>query len=329
MCVGANGPEPYGLAQGCFCATRRCYARSMDVDVVVVSFNSRGHLRACVEPLAGAEGVHVIVVDNASTDGSLEAIADLPVAAIALDENRGFAYGCNTGWHRGNAKSVAFLNPDAQIDTITLGRLECVLDDRAVGLVAPKLLHADGSVDISQHRFPTLISTYARALFLHRLFPGASWAADDIKEPVAYEAPSSPDWIGGACLLIRRSLLEELGGFDEGFFMYCEDVDLCRRIRDAGLDVRYEPSAVAFHEGGRSTPKGSMLPVFAASRVRYVAKHRGSAAAAVERIGLTLGAVIRMVIGRGGVQVRLGHARSLRTLLVAASPRARVDRNRA
>src|SRR6266511_3110398 len=135
------------------------------------------------------------------------------------------------------------------------------------GGVAPRIVHTDGTLDYSQRRFPRLRSTYAQALFLHRLFPRATWTDEVIREDEAYARRGSPDWVSGACMLMRRSVLEELNGLDEGFFMYCEDIDLCRRLRRAGYDLVFEPDARVLHEGGASAPRTSLLPVLASSRL--------------------------------------------------------------
>jgi hypothetical protein len=281
------------------------------VDVVVVSFNSRPSLRACVEPLAGLDGVRVIVVDNASTDGSLDALAALPVTTLRLDRNGGFAVGCNRGWRAGDAPFVLFLNPDARIDEGSLRCLVRALDAApAVGASAPKIVHADGSLDFSQRRFPRLRSTYAAAFFLHRLFPRAGWADEVVRDQEAYAVERSPDWVSGACILVRRNALEELGGLDEGFFLYCEDKDLCWRLRRAGYDVRYEPRAVCVHEGGVSGSRSALLPVLAASRLQFARKHGGRAVALLERIGVGLYALLRVLLSRGGLAARAGHARA-------------------
>lgn len=282
------------------------------VDVVVVSYNSRDRLRDCVGPLAGAEDIHVIVVDNASPDRSLEAVSELDVQAVPLDTNLGFAHGCNVGWHAGDAPSVLFLNPDARATPEAVRRMASLLEaDPAVGAVGPKILNGDGTVDFSRRRFPRLSSTFGQALFLHRIFPRALWADETIRREEGYEVAGEAEWLSGACLLVRRTLLERLGGLDEGFFMYCEDKDLCRRIWDAGATVRYEPSAVVAHEGGGSAPRSFLLPVLAASRVRYARKHRGRAAALVERLGLALGELTHVVVSSGGRTKRAGHLAAL------------------
>jgi N-acetylglucosaminyl-diphospho-decaprenol L-rhamnosyltransferase len=278
------------------------------IDVVIVSYNSAGHLRACVEPLAGLQGVTVIVVDNASSDGSVEAVADLPVQTVPLAENNGFAHGCNTGWRQGTAPAVLFLNPDATIDPDSLQRLaDALAASPSVGAVAPKIVESDGSLDFSQRRFPRLRTTYAQALFLHRVFPQATWSDELVRDPGAYERPGSPDWASGACLLVRRTVLEQLDGLDDGFFLYCEDLDLCRRIREAGLDVHFEPEAVVVHEGGASAPRAALLPVLAASRVRYAKKHQPGRMAFLEQVGVALGALTHAVVTRGGREARRGH----------------------
>ena len=282
------------------------------IDVVVVAYNSGAHLRRCLEPLAGLDGVRVIVADNASPSGGLETVADLPVTLIQNERNGGFSYGCNRGWRAGAAPYVLFLNPDAHIDEASLKALVAVFEsDRRVGIAGPRIVNEDGSLALSQRRFPRLASTYGRAFFLNRVFPRAEWSSELVREPAAYEAPGRPDWVSGACLMVRRSLLEQLGGLDEGFFLYCEDKDLCRRVRDAGYEVAFEPAAVAGHTEGGSAPRPGLLPVLTESRMRYARKHGGPAAGALERVGSALVALTHMVVTRGGRARRAGYLASL------------------
>lgn len=282
------------------------------VDVVVVSYNSRERLRPCVEPLAGIAGVRVIVVDNASPDASLDAVRDLPLTLIQLARNGGFAHGVNAGWRAGSAPYVLLLNPDARVDGHSLGALVRVLEQEpSVGAVAPRIVRTDGSLDYSQRRYPRLRSTYARALFLHRLFPRAPWTDELVRDHRLYAERGTPDWVSGACILVRRQVLEGLDGFDEGFFMYSEDVDFCMRLRSAGHELVFEPAATVEHEGGASAPRAHLLPVLAASRVRYATKHRSRAATFLERVGVGLEALTHAVVGRGGRAARTGHARAL------------------
>jgi len=287
--------------------------REAVVDVVVVSYNSRGHLRACVAPLAGRDDIRVLVVDNASADGSLESIEDLELTRIQLETNGGFAHGCNTGWRRGGAPFVLFLNPDSVVGPEAVRGLAAVLEaDDSVGAVAPRILEADGSLSFSQRRYPRPSITFSQGLYLHRLFPGAAWADDIVRDERTYAEPGSPEWVSGACVLVRRSALEELVGLDERFFMYCEDVDLCVRLRHAGWGVRYEPSVTLMHDGGGSAPRASLLAVLAQSRVLYAQKHFAIGKRTLERVGLAVGAAAHVVGSRGA---RLGHARSVVAIL--------------
>jgi GT2 family glycosyltransferase len=277
-----------------------------------VSYRSRDRLRACVEPLAGLEDVRVVVVDNASPDRSLDAVEDLPVERLQLEANRGFAHGCNAGWRSGAAPYVLFLNPDARMDPAAVRGLASVLDaDARVGAVGPRIVNDDGSLDFSRRRFPRLSSTFAQALFLHRVFPRMLWTDETVRRRDDYETAGPTEWLSGACLMVRRELLERLGGFDEDFFMYCEDKDLCRRIWNAGWTVRYESAVSAAHEGGASAPRSELLPMLAASKVRYARKHRGRLPSFVERLGLGLSEATHAALSTGGRGKRVGHLKAL------------------
>ncbi len=261
--------------------------------------------------LGDREEINVIVADNASQDDSLAIVSDLSVTVIPLAENRGFAFGCNRGWQAGSAPAVLFLNPDARIDLGSVRQLVAVLDgNSSVGLVAPRIAAEDGSLEFSLRRFPRLRSTYARALFLHRLFPLAAWSDEVVRDPTAYERSREAEWVSGACVLVRRVALERVSGWDEGFFLYGEDVDLCRRLWRAGYEVRYEPAAEAVHVGGASAPRAGLLPTLAASRIRYASIHRGRAAALLERIGVAFGELTHAALTTKGRAVRAGHLRA-------------------
>ena len=279
-----------------------------NVDVVVVAYQSRDRLRDCVLPLLGIDGVRVIVADNASPDRGIETLADLDVTCLRLPRNGGFSYGCNAGWTAGAGSYVLFLNPDATLDAASLQALVAVLDaDARVGVVAPQILDEDGHREPSLRRYPRLRSTYAQALFLHRVFRRAAWTDELVHDPAAYERPGSAEWVSGACMLVRRSALVELGGMDDGFFLYCEDTDICQRLADHGYDVRFEPAAIARHAGGASRPRAELYGVLAASRIRYARKHRSRLGAALERCGVILGALTHSVLSpdRAGYRVAL------------------------
>ena len=286
------------------------------VDAVIVSYNSRDTLRTCVEPLSRMREVAVTVVDNDSPDDPLPTIADLAVRVIRSGRNGGFGFGCNLGTAAGSAPYVLFLNPDAQLDQASLERMCAVLDaEPEVAVVGPRTVDERGSLHHTQRNFPRVRSSWAQALFLHRAFKHARWADEVIWEAAAYERPGSPEWLAGSCLLVRRTAFEAIGGFDERFFLYCEDVDLCHRMRDAGYEVRYEPAALARHVGGASAPRGTTLPIYAQSRVLYARKYYRRPAVAVERVGVAIGELLHAVVSLARPAKARAHVLALQALL--------------
>jgi N-acetylglucosaminyl-diphospho-decaprenol L-rhamnosyltransferase len=286
------------------------------VDAVVVSYNSRGHLRASVGALADLEGVRTIVVDNDSVDGTAESISDLPVTIIRRADNGGFARACNEGMAAGSAPFVLFVNPDAVVSDAALRMLLGTLERRPdLGAAAPRIEYPDGSLAYSLRRFPDLLSTYAQALYLHRLFPRAAWATEIVRDERRYEEAHVPAWVSGACVLARRTAMEEIGGWDERFFLYCEDTDLCLRLHAAGHAVGFEPRAVVVHEEGASSNTALTIPLLAAAKLRYAETHETPARAAAYRVGLVIWSATRVAFTRAGSGDRRGHARALRTLL--------------
>jgi N-acetylglucosaminyl-diphospho-decaprenol L-rhamnosyltransferase len=292
------------------------------VDVIVVSFNSSAHLRDCVEPFADTDDYAVFVADNASTDASLETVHDLVVRAIQLDVNGGFAHANNVALAQGTSDLVLFVNPDARIQPAAVQRLATAIQSSGqIGAVGPKIVDADGALDFSQRRFPRVLSTFARAFFLHHILPGASWTDDLIRDETAYESARRTEWLSGACILARRDVLDRLHGWDDDFFLYGEDIDLCTRIWKEGFEVVFDPSAEAVHVGGASADRSKLAPVLAESRIRYAQKHRGEPAAFLIRAALALDALARILVTREGWNARAGYLRSLKVIVSPVQPR--------
>jgi GT2 family glycosyltransferase len=289
------------------------------VDVVIVAYNSGRHLRQCVEQLAGCSWLDVVVVDNASTDDSTSTIADLPARVLAQSENLGFARACNIGWQSTDGPYVLFINPDAEMNREAVAHLTSALDrEDDLGIVGPRLMEAGGSIAYSQRRFPTLRSTFSQALFLHRVFPTSAWADEVVRDERRYLEASDVEWLSGACLLIRREALERIGGWDESFLLYSEDTEICRAAWSHGYRVRYEPEAVARHEGGGSAPRWRLRALLASSRIAYARKNYSPPVALGHRVGIGLEALTHMVVCRGGVAPRRGHAAALLATLQPA-----------
>jgi GT2 family glycosyltransferase len=295
-----------------------------EIDVVIVSYRSRATLRGCVEPLAAMPRLHVTVVDNASPDDSLETIADVEgVDVVRAPRNGGFAYGCNLGVARGSAPLLLFLNPDARIDAASLDALVTAMrSDPRAALVGPRILDDDGSLAWSVRRFPRLRSTFAKALFLHRVWPRARWTDELVRDPAVYERAGTAEWLSGACMLVRRDAYEALGGFDEGLFLYCEDTDLCLRLWQAGHTVRFEPAALVHHVGGASSGAGETQAIAARSRVYYARKHRGRIAAGLESAGVALDEATHAAAALTRPATRRGHVAALRAVLAGPADAA-------
>jgi GT2 family glycosyltransferase len=241
---------------------------------------------------------------------------------VLSERNGGFGYGCNRGAEGGSNPYILFVNPDARITPAGVRRLVALLDAAPeVAIAGPKLLEADGAEVPSMRRFQRAGSSWAQALFLHRVVR-AAWANEIVRDPSAYAAAAAPEWLSGACMLVRREVFEALGGFDEGFFLYCEDMDLCTRARAAGHEVRFTPEVTVHHAGGQSAPRASLYPVLAASRRRYASKHGGRIGAASQHVALTVHAVTHVVAAARRPQAARGHVAALRALLAPSRPAA-------
>jgi N-acetylglucosaminyl-diphospho-decaprenol L-rhamnosyltransferase len=298
----------------------------MNVDVVVVAYRSATHLRACVEPLCGQPDITVIVVDNACPEGSLSTIDDLRVRVVEMGRNAGFAAGCNAGAAAGSADAILFLNPDAQMTSDHVHVLADVLErDRECGAVGPRILFQEtGETQHSMRRGPSVAAAFAEALFLHHVFRHSEWATEDVRR--GYDEPRrDPTWLIGAALCVRRSAFEQLGGWDERFFMYSEDTDLGTRLRRAGWVLRYEPMAHALHAGSASTSRSSQPVMRAEARVAYVRLHERGARYIAFRIAFVLYELLRVPIAATR-SLRQARARLAALAVALAPPRSSAGR---
>lgn len=250
------------------------------IDVVIVSYQGGELLRRCLlslrEHLAADEAT-VTVVDNASGDGTPEMVRrEFPeVRLLAQGGNLGFSAGTNIGIRAGSAPLVLVLNPDAAIEVDTLPPLLDLLDaDPAIGCCGPALIREDGSFDHAARRsFPTPMSALGHFSGVGRRLSGGSLAA--YRAPDVERGPV--DAVNGAFMLMRREALAEVGLFDEGYWMYMEDLDLCRRLMDAGWTTFYEPRSRATHTkagttGGRRSPRLNIA--FHRGMGRYYRRHQ-------------------------------------------------------
>jgi GT2 family glycosyltransferase len=252
------------------------------VSAIVVSYNTRADLLRCLEALRAQAGVplETIVVDNASTDGTADAVrAGFPeVQVLANAENLGFARANNLGLRAARGELVLVLNSDCELRPGALAALVAILDARAdVAIVGPRTVGTDGAPQVSFGPSLTPLAEWRQG----RLVRGVKAGDAGARRRAAAQAAQvqEPDWVSASCFLARKAALDAVGGFDESFFLYEEDVDLCVRVRAAGGRILYTPAAEVVHHLGRSmerAPQRARLE-YHRSHLRFYAKHNSVA----------------------------------------------------
>ena len=288
-----------------------------DLSIVIVNWNVRELLRRCLDSILGSDGLfvgldtlrystsegldtlrystsegdatggwraEVIVVDNASADGSVAMLAqDYPwVRVVANTDNLGFTRANNQGLAASRGRYVLFLNPDTELEPAALATmLDYAETHPLTGVIGPQLRYGDGSLQSSRRRFPTLATFFLESTVVQRWWPRNRALSRYYALDLPDDALSRVDWVVGACMLVRRAVLDQIGGFDEGFFMYSEEIDLCRRAVDAGWQVVYLPAARVTHHEGKSSEQvmAARHLRFHSSRLHYVQKYHGRVAA--------------------------------------------------
>lgn len=247
---------------------------------VVVNYEAGPSLRACVESLLADDSAggppEVVVVDNGSTDGSVAALlAAFPdVTVLTPGANLGYARAANLGTAATRAPVVAVLNPDAEVERGTAAALlEAMRASDRLGAVGPKLYNADGTRYPSARATPSLTDAIGHAL-LGGIAPGNRFTRAYRQFDVDPDLGRPVEWISGAAVWLRRDALDRIGGWDERFFLFFEDVDLCRRLADDGWIVAYEPSGHVVHTVGESRSRRPVRSLVEHHRAayRYAAK---------------------------------------------------------
>lgn len=291
------------------------------VSIVIVSWNTRELLAACLRSVRDAAAevdgcLEVVVVDNASHDGSAEMVhAQFPeVDLVRNATNVGFAAANNQAIRRTRGGYVLLLNPDTEGRSGFLGALVGFLDGHPdAGAAGPRVKGGRGEHQVSCYPLPTLWRELWRLLHLDRFSPRGSYPAS------LFEAttPQRVESILGACLLIRRDALEATGLLDEQFFIYTEEIDLCRRLQDHGWHLYWVPQSVIVHYGGASTTQVGR-PMFVElyrSKVQYFRKHFGRRGAIGYKAVLVATALPRVVVASVAIAVRPADRAKWRALL--------------
>ena len=254
------------------------------VRVIIVSWNAKADLRACLASIAGSTAemsrVEVVVVDNNSSDGSPEMVrSEYPnVQLRETGANLGFSGGNNVALADNHCDYVFLLNSDAMLPK---GGLDTLLEwadaTPDAGLIGPKVINPDGTLQFSCRRWPTPQAGLFRNVYLGKLFPQNQPAADYLMRDFDHASPLDVDWLSGCAMLMRRACLEQVGPLDDKtFFMYCEDMDWSLRVHEAGWRVVYAPVIDVIHKIGGSSDQVAERMIVEHSRamVRFWRKHR-------------------------------------------------------
>lgn len=219
----------------------------MTVDVVVVTFNSEATISECIESVSRDPVVSsVVVVDNCSSDRSADRAGSLGATVVRNTVNSGFGAGCNLGARQGTADWILLLNPDASMEQGSLERMVRYGEahDR-IAVVASEVRGPTGRAEPVRRRFPTWWRAFAE--------PGLAARWDERYYARRQKGGGPVDWASASALLVRRRPFEDVGGFDEAFFLYAEEIDLCARLRHAGFAVHWIPGCPSLHAPGSST----------------------------------------------------------------------------
>lgn len=322
-----------------------------DLSIIIVSWNVRDLLRNCLLSIRNSPGfqiaraanpaaapqaavypqskttpspavlnkppwnMEVIVVDNASTDGSPALVRqEFPwVQLLSNQSNLGFPAANNQGINCSSGRYLLLLNPDTEVVGDALSAMLSYMESHPdVGVLGPQLRYSDGSLQSSRRRFPTLATAFVESTILQGFFAHSRLLQRYYMLDTPDDAVQDVDWVVGAAMLVRRQVVDQVGGLDEGFFMYSEELDWCRRIKGAGWRVVYFPKACIVHHEGKSSEQALAIRhiSFHSSKVRYFRKHHGVWQARILRLFLLVTYVWQLV--EEGAKWLLGHKRPLR-----------------
>jgi N-acetylglucosaminyl-diphospho-decaprenol L-rhamnosyltransferase len=220
-------------------------------DIVIVNYNAASYLYACLQSVVTESVAQIVVVDNASTDNSSVVVEQMQreypnIRWLPAGANLGFGGGVNRGFAATTQPFVFVMNPDAEIRPGAISSLlRFATSNPTVGVVGPRVVNLDGTTYPSARAFPNMVSAMLHGAF-GLILPNNRWSK-------RYRTPSDVDWVSGTAMLLRRDAFESIGGFDERYFMYVEDVDLCWRLKRAGWEVAFDSAATVSHRIGGSS----------------------------------------------------------------------------
>lgn len=291
---------------------RSGFAESGCVTAIVVTYNSGKHVGDLLKDLRALHGPHevrILVVDNGSQDGTCEIVRRAGVELIETNANLGYAGAINVGLQsRGTCDAVLVLNPDLRMDADALDSMWRLLRANDAGAVVPRIHDGQGNLYESLRFEPTLLGGLGDALLGSRFRARPPWLADIDRDPQSYQFPHPADWATGAAILIDEGAVRDVGPWNEDFFLYCEETDFFRRLRQTGATVWFDPAARMEHDAHGSGAAPELDALMAVNRVRYAELHHGRVFAQAMRWVAVLAELVRVAQGAE-------HRRALRYLL--------------
>jgi GT2 family glycosyltransferase len=274
----------------------------------VVTYNSAEVLPSCLGSLreGAADDVEltdVVVVDNASNDSSTEiakATDGLPISVVQMTENAGFAAGINAGVTALRDRppdAVMVVNPDCRFRPKTLAILARALQVPGRGIVAPRLINSDGSLQPTMRRLPTVLGAFAEAILGGRIADRLG-LGELVFSDGPHDGPGPATWVTGAALLMAWAMLESVGPWDESFLLYSEETEYMLRAADQGWSTWYEPAAVVEHKGGESGTRPSLAALLTVNKVKLFRRRHGKVEGGAYTTGVVLGMLFRAAIGQ-------------------------------
>lgn len=289
----------------------------IDLSIVIVSWNVADLLVACLDSIYAGLGdlrAEAIVVDSGSTDATLTVVRERCPQVILLPqtENIGYTRANNLGLVQAQGRNLLLLNPDTEIQGDALATMVAYLDANPdVGIVGPHTHNSDGSYQSTRRRFPTLATAFFESTWLQPLAPKRL-----LDHYYVNDAPTDQtldvDWVQGSALMARREVYAQIGGLDEGYVMYSEELDWCKRAKNAGWRVVFLADAHITHHGGKSSDQvvARRHVLFQQSKLRYFRKYHGAAVAQILRAVLLLNYAVQLAVE--AAKGLLGHKRALR-----------------
>ncbi len=305
---------------------------AMNISVIIINYNTRDLLLECIRSVTSQKRMfkmEVIVVDNGSTDGSQHSVRVMfpEVQVIQNNTNLGFSKANNIGILKSSGRYVCLVNSDVRVIDNCLQRLMTYMDNNlSIGLIGPKILNPDMTLQVSCKKFPSHWNNFTSALGLNIIFTNSPFFSDEDMRYFKHDKIQLVDWLAGCVLFVRRTAINDVGLLDDRFFIYLEEVDWCKRFKQHGWNVLFYPGAVAIHHHGASTSKDPTRFALEHQKafLKYWKKHNGLFSVMLIHIILLLNYVVRIFL-RGALyclfnslRPKLGHKIKIELALLSA-----------